>query len=308
MTQDIHADSKKKPGSFLKRTASERAFDTLNLVFLTLLTLSFLYPMLNMIAISLSGSSNVLRGEITFFPKNINLGAYDMVFANKALWRAFGNTVTIAALGCVCGLIALSVAAYPLAFSDFYGKKVYNFLILFTMWFGGGMIPTFLVIKELGLLNSKWSLVLNMLVSAYYVIIMRSYFQTVPMSLIESSRIDGANDFTILFRVVIPLSKAVLATVALWVIVAHWNDYFYPLIFMSKQENQTLQMVLKDIVLKADASMYDMVPSSSVDVAAAVPEQVKHAVLFVSLAPMLALYPFLQRYFVGGVMLGAVKG
>lgn len=298
----------KHSGRFLKPTPGERVFDTFNVIFLFALGLTFLYPFINMIAISFSGSSNVLRGEVTFYPLNFNVGAYEMVFTNKALWRAYANTVTIAGLGCVSSLLALSFAAYPLAFSSFYGKKIFNFMILFTMWFNGGMIPTFLVIQSLGLVDSKWALVLNLLVSAYYVIIVRSYFESIPMSLVESSRIDGANDFRILFRVVMPLSKPVLATVALWIIVAHWNDYFYPLMFIKKFENQTLQMLLKDIVLKADAAMYDMTPPDSLDAVAAVSDQVKNAVLFVSMAPMLAIYPFLQRYFVGGVMLGAVKG
>jgi len=293
---------------FRTPTASERTFDILNVVFLSALGLTFLYPFVNMIAISLSGSLNVLRGEITFYPIGMNLGAYEMVLANKALWRSYANTITIAGLGCGCSLLALSFAAYPLAFSNFYGKRIYNFLILFTMWFSGGMIPTFLVIQNLGLVDSKWALVLNLLLSGYYVIIVRSYFEGIPLSLVECSRIDGANDFQILFRVVIPLSKPVLATVALWVIVAHWNDYFYPLMFIRKFENQTLQMVLKDIVLKSDAMMYEMTSSGGLDAIGAVSDQVKNAVLFVSLAPMLMIYPFLQRYFVGGVMLGAVKG
>lgn len=299
----------RKSGSFLAPTPGERIFNACNLGLMILLLLVFLYPFLNLISISLSGNSQVLRGEVTFYPKNVSLVAYEKVFANKALWSSFFNSATIAVMGCVCSVIALCVTAYPLAFSNFYGKRLYNFLILFTMWFSGGMIPTFLTIKQLNLLDSKWALVLNSLVSAYNVIIVRSYFAGIPLSLVESSRIDGANDLRILFRVVIPLSKPVVATVALWIIVGHWNDYFYPLMFMTKFENKTLQMVLKDIVLQANASMYDVSTANSADGAvAAVSEQVRNAVLFVSMLPMLALYPLLQRYFVSGIMLGAVKG
>ena len=232
-----------------------------------------------------------------------------MVFQNKALWRSVVNSLVIAGGGCICSLLVLCIAAYPLAFSNFHGKKLYNFMILLTLWFNGGMIPTFLVIRQLGLLDTKWALILNALINAYYVLIVRSYFSSIPMSLIESAHIDGGNDFLILFRIVIPLSKPVLATVALWVVVFHWNDYFYPLMFLSKFENQTLQMVLKDIVLQAQATMYEVTSPGGVDGGvAAISEQVRNAVLFVSMIPMLILYPFLQRYFVTGIMLGAVKG
>lgn len=308
MMDDKQQASRKAVPHYLRsKTKGERFFDVVNILFLTLLTFTFIYPFLNMIAISLSGNTYVLRGEVSFYPKGWSLASYEMVFANKALWSAYLNTITIAGLGCLSSLLALSLTAYPLAFSDFYGKKIFSFMVLFTLWFSGGMIPTFLVVRAVGLLDTKWALVLNLLISAYYVIIVRSYFQGIPMSLIESARIDGGNDFRILFGVVIPLSKPVLATIALWIIVAHWNDYFYPLMFIRKFENQTLQMVLKDIVLKADAIMYDMSSSTELDEIGAVSEQIKNAVLFVSLIPMLAIYPFLQKYFVGGVMLGAVK-
>ena len=207
--------------------------------------------------------------------------------------------------------VALCIAAYPLAFAHFYGKKIYTLLIMFTMWFQGGIVPLFLTMQGLGLYDSLWALIFNGLISAYNVVIIRSYFTSIPMSVIESARIDGANDFRILFRLVIPLSKPVLATVALWVIVGHWNDYMNPLILISSRANQTLQLQLKSLVLAAESSTSNLATLSKSEAmkgVAALNTQIKNGVLVVSMVPMIVIYPFIQRFFVSGVMLGSVKG
>ena len=300
---------KKQKYGFIRRSKGERIFNVCNIAFLAILLLCFLYPLLNMFAISISNDISVLRADVTFYPKGINLVAYDMIFSNPTLWRAMANSAFVVLVGCVLSVVALCIAAYPLVFGEFYGKQLYTLLLLFTMWFSGGTIPTFLTIRWLGLINSLWSLVLNGLITAYYVIIVRSYFESIPLSVVESAQIDGANDFTILFRLIMPLSKPVIATVALWIIVEHWNDYLNPLIFISKRENYTLQLVLKDIVLSSESSMYGLSAAMTTDNGvAAIGQQVRNAVLVVSMVPMLVLYPFLQRYFVSGIMLGAVKG
>ena len=207
--------------------------------------------------------------------------------------------------------MALCIAAYPLAFGQFYGKKIYSIIIMFTMWFQGGIVPLFLAIQNLGLYDTLWALILNGLISAYNVVIIRSYFDSIPISVVESARIDGANDFTILFRLIIPLSKPVLATVALWVIVGHWNDYMNPLILISSTSKQTLQLKLKSLVLAAESSTSNLSTLSQTTDhkgVAALSTQVKNAVLVVSMVPMIVIYPFIQRFFVSGVMLGSVKG
>ena len=179
------------------------------------------------------------------------------------------------------------------------------------MWFQGGIVPMFLTMQSLGLYDNLWALILHGLISAYNVVIIRSYFSSIPMSVIESARIDGANDFKILFRLVIPLSKPVLATVALWVIVGHWNDYMNPLILVSSTANKTLQLELKSLVLAAESStsnLSTLSKSEAMKGVAALNTQIKNAVLVVSMIPMIAIYPFIQRFFVSGVMLGSVKG
>jgi putative aldouronate transport system permease protein len=220
------------------------------------------------------------------------------------------NTMIVTLLGAVFSLLVMSLAAYPLAYSDFIGKKFISLMIVFTLWFSGGMIPKFLVTRNLGLLNTKAGLILDILAGAFHIIILRSFFQTIPRSLIESSKIDGANDFRILFRIVWPLSKPALALIALWIIVGHWNAYMVPLLYLTDRNQFTLQIVLRDIVLLSQAYMYGMetgVQTADTLANSGMPEQTKNAVVFLAMIPMLVLYPFLQKYFVKGVMLGAVK-
>ena len=300
---------KRRRGEYIRRTRGEKIADAILNVVMILLLCFFLYPLLNMISISLSDEFAALRADVTFYPIGFNPQAYDLILQSEDLWRSIYNSTFVALVGCVCSLIGLSLAAYPLAFAQFYGKRLYNPLILFTMWFQGGIIPLFLTMQSLGLYNSLWSLILNLMLSAYNVVIVRSYFSGLPVSIVESARIDGANDFIILFRLIIPLSKPVLATVALWVIVGHWNDYLNPLMFLSDRQNYTLQLILKELVLNAESSIHNIsvATSGSTAGAAALGQQTRNAVLVVAMIPMVILYPFVQRYFVGGVTLGAVK-
>lgn len=300
----------KKTGNTIRLTRSEKIFAAVNYFVMSLFLVSFLYPLFNLAAVSLSSDVPVLRAAVTFYPKEFTLAPYEKIIANTMLWRSMFNTLFVAIAGAAVSLAAISVAAYPLAFAKFYGKKVYMGLIIFTMWFNGGIIPTFMTIRNLGLLNSLWALIINGLMTGYYVVIARSYFQSIPVSMVESARIDGANDYGILFRIIIPLSKPVLATIALWVIVAHWNDYLNALIFISDRDKYTLQRVLKEVVLGMDASLYGLSAATKESYASGVADlgpQVRNAALVVSMIPMIIIYPFVQRYFISGIMLGAVK-
>ena len=296
---------------FIKRSRGEKIFGVCNTIFMLFLLVFLLYPVLNVVAISVSNETQVMAANVTFYPIGFNPQAYTTIFKDADLWRSIGNTVFVSGVGCVLSLVALCIAAYPLAFAHFYGKKIYTLLIMFTMWFQGGIVPLFLTMQGLGLYDSLWALIFNGLISAYNVVIIRSYFTSIPMSVIESARIDGANDFRILFRLVIPLSKPVLATVALWVIVGHWNDYMNPLILISSRANQTLQLQLKSLVLAAESSTSNLATLSKSEAmkgVAALNTQIKNGVLVVSMVPMIVIYPFIQRFFVSGVMLGSVKG
>lgn len=292
-----------------KNSKGEKVFDTFNTILMIVLGILFIYPVLNVLAISLSGSSPILRGEVTFFPKEFDVAGYKDVFANKYIYISYANTIFVAAVGCVLSLVSISLAAYPMAYGDFYGKKLYTFMIIFTMWFGGGMVPTYLVMSGLGLVGTHWALILNFLMPAYYLIILRSFFKSIPYVLIESAKLDGANDLVCLFKIILPLSKPALATIALWVIVAHWNDFLNPLMYLNDRSMYTLQIVLNDIVLRASGSLYELSDAVQAgDGTMTVPQQVQNAVIFVSMIPMLVVYPFVQKYFVKGVMIGSVKG
>ena len=313
MSTAVHAKHEKRryEQDFIKRSRGEKIFNVCNIIFMVFLLVFLLYPVLNVAAISVSNETQVMAANVTFYPIGYNPQAYTTIFKDHDLWRSIGNTVFVAGVGCVLSLVALSIAAYPLAFGRFYGKTLYTMLIMFTMWFQGGIVPMFLTMQGLGLYDSLWALILNSLISAYNVVIIRSYFNSIPMSVIESARIDGANDFRILFQLVIPLSKPVLATVALWIIVGHWNDYMNPLILVSSKSNQTLQLQLKSLVLAAESStsnLSTLSKSEAMKGVAALNTQIKNAVLVVSMVPMIAIYPFIQRFFVSGVMLGSVKG
>ena len=292
-----------------KNSKGEKVFDIFNIILMCVLGIAFIYPVLNVLAISLSGSSPILRGEVTFFPRQLNLGGYRDVFTNKYIWMSYANSIFVAGGGCVLGLIMISLAAYPMAFGDFYGKKIYNYMILFTMWFGGGLIPTYLVMSKLNLVGSHWALIFNFLAPAYYIIVLRSFFVGIPESLIESAKLDGANDLICMIKIVLPLSKPVLATIALWIIVAHWNNFLGPLMYLNDKSKYTLQVILNDIVLQASGALYEISDAvQSGDGVMVVPQQVQNAVIFVSMVPMLIIYPFVQKYFVKGVMIGSIKG
>lgn len=293
---------------FRRGSIGENLFDILNLLLMIVLALIILYPLLNLMATSVSDDGPILRGEVTFYPKGFDLEGYKMIAGNQHILRSFGNSILVALVGCVCSLFFTCLASYPLVFSDFYGKKIYNMMILITMWFSGGIIPTYMVVRSLGLIDKLPVLVIVPLIGAYNVIVLSSFFRSIPFSLYESAIIDGANDFTILFRIVIPLSKAALATISLWVIVMHWNDFMSPLMYLTDFKKFTMQLVLRDIVLTSSTAMYELMSQTSEGGVAAISEQLKSAVLTFSMVPMLLLYPFLQKYFTKGIMIGAVKG
>ncbi|MBR3874133.1 MAG: carbohydrate ABC transporter permease [Clostridia bacterium] len=296
--------------NYIKRSTGDKIFDTANVIVMFLLLLFFLYPVLNVVSISMSAERYVLAADVTFYPKGFDPQAYNAIFSDPDMWNSMFNTIFIAGVGCVLSLIGCCIAAYPIAYGDFYGKKLYTYIIIFTMWFQAGIVPLFLNIQGLGLYNSPWALILNGLITAYNVTIIRSYFQSIPFSIIESARIDGAGDYRILLQFIIPLSKPVLATVALWIIVGHWNDYLNPLILLSDQKKETLQLFLKRLVLSSETSTSNLASANAANNkgVAALSQQLKNGVLVVSMVPMIILYPFLQKFFVSGVTLGAVKG
>lgn len=297
--------------TYMKPTRGEKTFNIFNVILLVALGVFFIYPVLNVLAISFSSSGPILRNQVAFYPVQFTTSAYIQILKNPSIYSAYGNTIFVAVIGCVLSLFATCIAAYPLAFCDFYGKKAYSMMLLIALWFSGGMIPTYLVMNSLHLTNSLWALIMNTLFSSYYIIILRSFFTgSIPMSLIESMRIDGANDFTILFRLVIPLSKAALATISLWIIVLHWNEFLPALMYLQDRSQYTLQMILQEIILENQGALAGASDAARINAEGqmVISTQIQNAVIVVSIIPMVVIYPFLSKYFVKGIMLGAVKG
>ncbi len=272
--------------------------------FFILASIIFIVPVLNVIALSLSSTNAILRNDVSIIPVNFTTIGYEQVFQNSKLLRGFLNSILVILANLPLTLLMTAIAAYPLAYAKFKGKKVYSFIILFTLWFNAGLIPNFMVIKNLGLLDSLWSLIIPSILGAYNIIILRNFFESIPKSLIESARIDGASEFKILFSICIPLSTAVIATISLWTIVARWNEFFAPLMYLKNQANYTLQVVLRDIIFSSEMNEFNLTAAEGT---LSIPEQLRNASIVISMIPMLIIYPFLQKYFVTGIMLGSVK-
>jgi putative aldouronate transport system permease protein len=290
----------------MKPSKGENIFNIVNLAFLTLLAFTCLYPFLYVLTISLSSAATASRGGFHLFPTEFSWASYEMVLSNPSIITGFINTLLRTIMGTVLTVLATCIAAYPLARSEMPHRSMLTFIILFTMLFSGGLIPNYILIQKLGLINSIWSLILPTLITPFNVIIMKNFFKSVPESLAESAKIDGAGDLSILFKIYIPLSMPVIATVALWTAVYHWNAWFDALLYITDENQQVLQVLLQRIVVENSTQMMEMGVSSA-DVSAFTPETIKAATIIVTILPILLVYPGLQRFFVNGVSLGGVK-
>ncbi|WP_240510072.1 carbohydrate ABC transporter permease [Virgibacillus profundi] len=261
-----------------------------------------IYPFLHMIAVSLSGDVHVMRGEVNLIPKELTFKNYEHVLSDPRIVTGYLNTILYVTLGTTISLIITAMGAYALSKKEMFFRKGFMIMIVFTILFGGGMIPTFLVVKSLGLLDTIWAMVLPQAVSTWNLIIMRTFFSaTIPKELEESAKIDGLNDLGIFARIVLPLSKPVLATIGLFYAVGIWNNFILPLLYLRDDALYPLQVILRNLVLveqMADVSGGDAV---------VVQESIQYATILVSTLPILLLYPFLQKYFVKGVMIGSLK-
>lgn len=293
----------------IDRSIGDRIFDVINYVLLTLVMLIVLYPLLFVLSASVSNPETVLRGEMWLIPKQINFDAYAKIFQNKDILLGYGNTILYTLLGTAINLIMTICAAYPLARKDFLGRGLITGMIVFTMFFGGGLIPTYLLIKNLNMLDTLWVMVIPNAVAVWNIIIMRTFFQqSIPGEIQEAAMIDGCSHMQALLRIVLPLSMPIIAVMVLFYAVGHWNSYFNALIYLSSKDKFPLQLILREILIQSDSGdMIKLTSESAVKMKMSV-EGLKYAVLVVANLPMLVLYPFLQRYFVKGIMIGALKG
>ncbi|MCU6712227.1 carbohydrate ABC transporter permease [Paenibacillus sp. J5C_2022] len=275
-------------------------------VILLLVVVVTLYPFLHMLAVSLSGDVYVMMNEVSIWPKGLNFNMYDIVLGDPKMWNAFKNTVVYTTVGTLIALIVTSMGAYALSRSYMAFRKAFMIMIVFTMFFGGGMIPTFLVVRSLGFVDTLWGMVIPGAVSTWNLILMRTFFSGIPKELEESGRIDGLNDIGIFLRIVVPLSKASFATIALFYAVGMWNNFIYPLLYLRSPDLFPLQVLLRNLVLAGSVSSGDVTRIGGDN--QVVEESLKYATIMVSTLPILMVYPFIQKYFVKGAMIGAVKG
>jgi len=290
-----------------RKSFGETVFETVNLLLLSLLSLTALYPFLYVFFASLSDPAALMQARgFLFRPVGLNAESYRMVFENPMIYTGYMNTLFYVAVGTSLNILLTSFGAYGLSRQNVLLKNPIMFMIVFTMFFSGGLIPSYMLVNNLGLLDSRWAIILPSLLSTWNLIIMRTSFQAIPAGLEESARMDGANDFTILFRVVLPLSLPVVAVMVLFYGVAHWNAWFGAMIYLRDRELFPLQLVLREILItnNTDSMMTSVGGGDKMPVG----ETIKYATIIVATVPILLLYPFLQKYFVKGVMIGAVKG
>ena len=272
-------------------------------IFSTVITL---IPFLHVIAMSISDPMSVAKQEVFLLPKGFSLNAYRLVLENNLFWRSYRNTLWIVAFGTFTNLALTVTLAYPLSRMDFFLRRPLMLLITFTMFFSGGLIPLFITVNKIGLYNSRWAVILPFAVSTYNLIVCRTFFESIPDSLMESAKLDGANDLQILFRIVLPLSSAIIAVLVLFYAVSHWNSYFPAMLFIARGDQQPVQVYLIRVLIQDSEALAE--EGSAGYSRALLVQQLKYAVIIVTVLPIVILYPFLQKYFVKGVMIGAIKG
>jgi len=290
----------------MKNSTGDRVFYTVNYIFLTIIALACIYPFIYIIATSLSSSRAVNSGEVFIWPVDFTLEAYKNLLLDGQIFISMKNTVIITVTGTAMSMVSTILCSYALSKKRLRFRGVFMGIIVFTMMFGGGMIPNFLLIRNLGLMNTYWSLWLSGLISTYNMIVLRTFFQGIPESLEEAAQIDGAGDPYILARITLPLSGAALATITLFYAVSWWNIYFSAMLYISSSLKYPLMVKLRSM-LEAPALMASQADRQLEAVMVAA-ESYKAATILISVIPIILVYPFLQKYFVKGVMIGSVKG
>jgi putative aldouronate transport system permease protein len=278
-------------------------FGIVNTLILVCVAIATIYPLVYITAISLSDTSSVIQGKVFLWPKGFNFDAYKQVLLDNKIPRAYLNTIYYTVLGTFINLLFTSIAAYPLSQRNFFGRKFWMFAIIITMFLQPGIIPNYLIVQKLGLIDSVWALVIPNAIWTFELIILKSFYESMSSQIREAALIDGASEYRILFNIVLPLSKPALASIGLFYFIGHWNSFFLPMIYLNDQSMYPLQVVLRGMLIFNEGNS-----SSLVDAAALAPQAKKNATIILAMIPVLMIYPFAQKYFAKGVMLGSEKG
>ncbi|AIQ40782.1 carbohydrate ABC transporter permease [Paenibacillus sp. FSL R7-0297] len=289
-----------------KRTKGDRLLDIFVYLFLITLGVMMLLPLVNVLSKSVSEEWAITSGKVGILPVGFQLDTLREVISSSMFIRAFSVSVGVTVVGTLISILMTALTAYPLSKRNLPGISFFMVLFIFTMLFSGGLIPNYLLMRQLHLINNLWVLILPGMISVFNMLVIKSYYESLPEALEESARIDGAKTYTILFRIILPLSMPVIATIALFYAVGYWNDYFGPMIYINDTALKTLQLYLQDVVM--DASAANAVNKSVDDLMNMSPEGIRAATVVASTVPILFVYPFLQKYFIKGVLIGSVKG
>lgn len=295
----------------IQYSGADRIFNIVNYFFLTLALIVTLYPLIYVLSSSFSSPRALLGGKVVLLPVDPTLKGYNAIFKYRTVWVGYANSLFYTVFGTSISVVLTIMAAYPLSRKDFYGRNLIMGIFAFTMFFTGGLIPTYLLVKGLGMLNTRWALLVPRAMGVWYVIIVRSFYQSnIPAGLLEASQMDGCSNVKFIVKVVVPLSGPITAVIVLWYAVGHWNSYFDALIYLRNANLFPLQLILREI-LTLNVISAELL--SSIDVVAAFEAEAKRELLQYSLIiiaslPLFLMYPFIQRYFVRGIMIGAIKG
>ena len=288
---------------------SDKVFDTIITVFVTLWLVIVLYPLIYVVSSSFSSGDAVTSGKVLLWPVEFSLTGYELVFKNQKVWIGYGNTIFYTVVMTIINLIYTTLIAYVLSRKDFQGRGFLTTLYLIPMWFGGGMIPKYVLMSNMGLTNSRWGFVIMTGLGVSNMVIMRTYFQSsIPGEMLEAAKVDGITDIGYLLKIALPLAKPVLSVITLYYMVGHWNDYFGPLIYLRDAELQPLQLILNGLLRSAKVDTSMMTDLSAVAKISGAEDVMKYSLIVVSTLPMLILYPFVQKFFDKGVMMGSLKG
>lgn len=296
------------PHSFRKASFGDQALDVIIWILVIFAVLVTLYPFLYVVSVSISEGSAVAKGDVILFPKGFSLEAFSMVTGNNQLWISYGNTFFYTVAGTLANVIFTCLGAYPLSRSHFFMRRPLNFFVAFTMYFSGGLIPTYIVVTGIGLYNSRLAMILPVLVSAYNLMICRSAMSSVPQDLFENAALEGANEFYMMTRIAVPLIKPTLAVLTLYYAVARYNDFFNAMLYLGDAALQPLQMFLRRVLILSSSEILQQAGTAGAAAAAQNTLKIRYVCIVLAAVPIFAITPLVQKYLVAGTMLGAVKG
>ncbi|MCK0471764.1 carbohydrate ABC transporter permease [Halalkalibacter sp. APA_J-10(15)] len=295
--------------STIKRTKEDKIFDVINISLLTIMLLAILYPLYFIVIASISNPDRIFAGDVWLYPLEVTFEGYTRIFQDGKIWIGYKNTIIYTVIGTILNVTLTLTAAYALSRKDFYGRNFFMIMFVFTMFFSGGLIPTYLIVQNLGMVNTMWAMIIPKAVAIWNIIVARTFFQaTIPNEMLEAAKVDGCSNTKFFLKIVLPLSKPIIAVMVLFYAVGHWNSYFDALVYLNNESLYPLQLILRNILIQNEAAATMVSDLDSVAAQQRIADLIKYGVIIVGSLPLLIVYPFIQKYFVQGVMIGGIKG